>query len=57
MRGGEMLEGINTFSFITVFNGQFYAKLPKALYVLLEYPNLKPLINTSSNSRREDAHS
>lgn len=53
VRGGEMLEGINTFSFIAVFNGQFFAKLPSAL---LEYLNLKLLINTSYNSGREYIH-
>lgn len=56
MRGGEMLGGINTFSLTAVFNGQFYAKLPKALYTLLEYLNLKLLINTSYNSRRDNTH-
>lgn len=53
VRGGEMLEGINTSSFIAAFNGQFFAKLPGAL---LEYLNLKLLINTPYNSRREDSH-
>lgn len=51
-----MLEGINTFSFIAVYNGQFSAKLPRTLYALLEYLNLKLLINTSYNSRRENTH-
>jgi hypothetical protein len=40
-----------------MFNGQFYAKLPKALYAPLEYPKSKPLIDTSFNSRWEDIHS
>lgn len=53
VRRGERLDRINTFSFVTVFNGQLCAKLPKALYALLEYPNLKLLINTSYNSRRK----
>jgi hypothetical protein len=35
-----MLEAINTSSFTAGFNGQFYAKPPKAHYVLLEYPNI-----------------
>lgn len=51
-----MLEGINTFSFTALYNGQFYAKLPRTLYALLEYLNWKLLINTSYNSRRENTH-
>lgn len=51
-----MLGGIDTFSFTAVFNGQFCAKLPKALYVFFEYLHLKLLINASYNSRRIDTH-
>lgn len=53
MRRGEKLEGINTFSFIAGFNGQFYAKLPKAFYTFLDYQKSRLWINISCSSRRQ----